>query len=184
MLKEGLTWANGNNLTASDVKFTFDRQLSIPEASVAGPASLLHNLESTEAVDDTTVVFTLKTENDQVFPQILSSFPGAIVDGEVFSADSLTSDEDIVAGNAFAGQYVIDSYGFNQTISMVPSDGYQGLLGPADNDGVILSYYADSSNLKLDVQSGEVDGAFRSLSPTDIEDLRGDWVGTHRPPAR
>lgn len=174
VLKEGLTWANGNDLTASDVKFTFDRQLSIPEASEAGPASLLYNLESTEAVDDTTVVFTLKTENDQVFPQILSSFPGAIVDEEVFSADSLTSDEDIVAGNAFAGQYVIDSYDFNQTISMVPFDGYQGLLGPADNDGVILSYYADSSNLKLDVQSGEVDVAFRSLSPTDIEDLRGD----------
>ena len=39
---------------------------------------------------------------------------------------------------------------------------------------MILSYYADSSNLKLDVQSGEVDVAFRSLSPTDIEDLRGD----------
>jgi len=174
VLKEGLKWANGNDLTASDVKFTFDRQLSIPEASEAGPASLLYNLESTEAVDDTTVIFHLKTENDQVFPQILSSFPGAIVDEEVFSADSLTSDEDIVAGNAFAGQYYIDSYDFNQTISMLPYDGYQGLLGPADNDGVILSYYADSSNLKLDVQSGEVDVAFRSLAPTDIEDLRGD----------
>ena len=174
VLKEGLKWANGNDLTASDVKFTFDRQLSIPEASEAGPASLLYNLESTEAVDDTTVIFHLKTENDQVFPQILSSFPGAIVDEEVFSTDSLTSDEDIVAGNAFAGQYYIDSYDFNQTISMLPYDGYQGLLGPADNDGVILSYYADSSNLKLDVQSGEVDVAFRSLAPTDIEDLRGD----------
>lgn len=174
VLKDGLKWANGNDLTASDVKFTFDRQLSIPEASEAGPASLLYNLESTEAVDDTTVIFHLKTENDQVFPQILSSFPGAIVDEEVFSADSLTSDEDIVAGNAFAGQYYIDSYDFNQTVSMVPFDGYQGLLGPADNDGVILSYYADSSNLKLDVQSGEVDVAFRSLAPTDIEDLRGD----------
>ena len=174
VLKEGLKWANGNDLTASDVKFTFDRQLSIPEASEAGPASLLYNLESTEAVDDTTVIFHLKTENDQVFPQILSSFPGAIVDEEVFSADSLTSDEDIVAGNAFAGQYYIDSYDFNQTISMLPYDGYQGLLGPAENDGVILSYYADSSNLKLDVQSGEVDVAFRSLAPTDIEDLRGD----------
>jgi len=172
VLKPDLTWANGNDLTASDVKFTFDRQLAI--AADNGPSSLLYNLDSTEAVDDTTVVFHLKTENDQIFPQILSSFPGAIVDEDVFSATELTSDDDIVAGDAFAGQYYIDSYDFNQTISLLPFDGYQGLLGPADNDGIILSYYADSSNLKLDVQEGEIDVAYRSLSATDVEDLRGN----------
>src|SRR6478752_7627357 len=94
-LKPGLKFANGNDLTASDVKFTFDRQLAI--AAPDGPSSLLYNLESTEAVDDTTVVFTLKAANDQVFPQILTTFPGAIVDEEVFSATELTPDADIVA---------------------------------------------------------------------------------------
>ena len=42
-LKEGLTFANGNELTASDVKFTFDRQLAIADEN--GPSSLLANLE-------------------------------------------------------------------------------------------------------------------------------------------
>jgi len=170
VLKDGLKWANGNDLTASDVKFTFDRQLAIADDN--GPSSLLYNLESTEVVDDTTVAFNLKTENDQIFPQILSSFPGAIVDEEVFSADAVTPDADIVAGNAFAGQYYIDSYDFNQTVSLLPYADFDGLLEPADNDGVILSYYADSSNLKLDVQEGEIDVAYRSLAPTDIADLR------------
>jgi peptide/nickel transport system substrate-binding protein len=170
VLKDGLKWANGNDLTASDVKFTFDRQLAIADEN--GPSSLLYNLESTAAVDDTTVEFTLKSADDQIFPQILSSFPGAIVDEEVFAADAVTPDADIVAGNAFAGQYYIDSYDFNQTVSLLPFDGYDGLLGPADNDGAILSYYADSSNLKLDVQEGAIDVAYRSLAPTDIEDLR------------
>ncbi len=55
-----------------------------------GASSLLYNLESTEAVDDTTVVFHLKAENDQVFLQILSTFPGFIVDEEVFDPDALT----------------------------------------------------------------------------------------------
>ncbi|MFZ2964614.1 MAG: ABC transporter substrate-binding protein [Rhodoglobus sp.] len=172
VLKPDLKFANGNDLTASDVKFTFDRQVAIADPN--GASSLLYNLESTEAVDDTTVVFHLIAANDQVFPQILSTFPGAIVDEDVFSATELTSDEDIVAGQAFAGQYTIASYDFNATIEFVPNPEYQGLLGPAENESVILSYYADSSNLKLDVQGGNIDVAYRSLSSTDIEDLRGD----------
>src|SRR6185436_4364573 len=52
-LKPGLTFANGHKLTASDVKFTFDRMVKINDPN--GPASLLYNLKSTEAKDDTTV---------------------------------------------------------------------------------------------------------------------------------
>ena len=95
-LKPGLKFANGHDLTSSDVKFSFDRQLKIADAN--GPSSLLYNLDSVAAPDDTTVVFTLKTENDQVFPQILSSPAGPIVDEEVFAADKITSDKEIVDG--------------------------------------------------------------------------------------
>src|SRR4051812_20646235 len=110
-LKPDLKWANGNDLTSSDVKFTFDRQVAI--ADPEGPSALLANLESTEAVDDTTVVFHLKAANDQTFPQVLSSPVGPIVDEEVLSADKVTPDQDIVDGNAFHGPYTITSYDFN-----------------------------------------------------------------------
>lgn len=170
-LKEGLTFANGNELTSSDVKFSFDRDLAIADPN--GPSSLLYNLDSVEAPDDLTVVFKLKSPDDQVFPQILSSPAGPIVDEEVFSADSITSDADIVEGKAFAGQYSIDSYDFNNLISYVPFDGYQGVLPPAESP-VQAKYYADSSNLKLDVQEGNIDVAFRSLSATDVDDLSGN----------
>ncbi|NQX36574.1 ABC transporter substrate-binding protein [Herbiconiux sp. VKM Ac-2851] len=170
-LKEGLTFANGNELTSSDVKFSFDRDLAIADPN--GPSSLLYNLDSVEAPDDLTVVFKLKSPDDQVFPQILSSPAGPIVDEEVFSADSITPDADIVKGKAFAGQYSIDSYDFNNLISYVPFDGYQGVLPPAESP-VQAKYYADSSNLKLDVQEGNIDVAFRSLSATDVDDLSGN----------
>src|SRR6478672_9077385 len=65
-LKPGLKFANGHDLTSSDVKFSFDRQLKINDPN--GPASLLYDLASTDATDPTTVVFHLKTANDQVFP--------------------------------------------------------------------------------------------------------------------
>lgn len=171
-LKPGLKWANGNDLTASDVKFSFDRQLAIADEN--GPSSLLYNLDSTEAVDDTTVVFHLKSENDQIFPQILSSPVGPIVDEDVFAADALTPDDDIVKGNAFAGQYIIKSYKVNELISYTANPDYEGLLGAAKTDTVNVKYYADSSNLKLDVQEGNIDVAFRSLSATDIDDLKGN----------
>jgi peptide/nickel transport system substrate-binding protein len=171
-LKPGLTFANGNKLTSSDVKFTFDRQVAINDEN--GPASLLYNLDSVAAPDDTTVVFTLKSADDQVFPQILSSPAGPIVDEDVFSATELTSDEDIVKGKAFAGQYEITGYDFNNLISYKAFKDYDGVLGAAKTDQVNVKYYADSSNLKLDVQEGNIDVAFRSLSATDIEDLKGN----------
>ncbi|WP_368499795.1 ABC transporter substrate-binding protein [Herbiconiux sp. A18JL235] len=167
-LKEGLTFANGHELTSSDVKFSFDRQLAIADPN--GPSSLLYNLDSVDTPDDLTVVFNLKSENDQVFPQILSSPAGPIVDEEVFAADAVTPDEEIVDGEAFAGQYTISSYDFNNLISYEPFDGYKGVL-PAAESPINAKYYADSSNLKLDVQEGNIDVAFRSLSATDVEDL-------------
>jgi peptide/nickel transport system substrate-binding protein len=171
-LPEGLKWANGNDLTSSDVKFSFDRNIKIADPN--GASSLLYNLDSVEAPDDTTVVFHLKTANDQVFPFILTSFPGAIVDDEVFSADAVTPDQDIVDANAFGGPYAVTSWDFNKTVEFTPNENYQGLLDAPVNSGVILSYFAESSNLKLAVQEGDIDVAYRSLSATDVDDLSGN----------
>src|SRR5829696_233657 len=70
-LKDGLTFANGHELTSSDVKFSFDRMVAINDPN--GPASLLYNLASVDTPDETTVVFHLKNPDDQIFPRILTS---------------------------------------------------------------------------------------------------------------
>lgn len=171
-LKKGLTFANGHKLTSSDVKFTFDRMVKINDPN--GPASLLGNLASVAAPDDTTVVFTLKNGNDQIWPLILSSPAAPIIDEEVFSPDAVTPDADIVKGNPFAGQYTIDSYKVNELISYKPNKDYQGNLGAAENSGIQAKYYADASNLKLAIGNGDIDVAFRSLSATDIDSLKGN----------
>ena len=171
-LKPGLTFANGNELTSSDVKFTFDRMVAINDPN--GPAALLANLASVDAPDDTTVVFNLESGNDQTFPQVLSSPVGPIVDEDVFSATELTPDQEVVDGNAFAGPYTITNYDLNNLISYEANPDYQGLLGAPKTAQVNVRYYADSSNLKLDIEEGNIDVAFRSLSATDVEDLRGN----------
>lgn len=73
MLRKGLTFANGDKLTSSHVEFSFDRQQKI--ASQVGLGMLLHNLVRHATPDATTVVFTLKAANDQIWPQILSALP-------------------------------------------------------------------------------------------------------------
>ncbi|HAY44038.1 MAG TPA: peptide ABC transporter substrate-binding protein [Micrococcaceae bacterium] len=180
-LKPGLKWANGHDLDSKDVKFSFDRQLKIADPN--GPSSLLGNMESVEAPDATTVVFKLKVAEDQTFPQVLTSPVGPIVDDEVFPADKVLDDKEIVDAKAFGGQYVIDSYNKNNLISFAANDAYQGVLGAPANSKAAIKYYADANNLKLEVQEGKIDVAWRSLTPTDIEDLgKEENLAVHKGP--
>lgn len=180
-LKSGLKFANGHALTSSDVKFSIDRVVKINDDN--GPASLLANLASVEVKDDSTVVFKLKEGNDQVFPGVLAANAGPIVDEEVFPADKLMSDDDIVKAKPFAGQYTIESYKKNELISLKANPDYKGLLGKPANDSANIKYYADSNNLKLDVQQGNIDVAGRSLTATDAADLEKDSkVKVHKGP--
>ena len=170
-LKDGLKFANGNDLTASDVKFSYDRIKKINDPN--GPSSLLANVESVEAPDDTTVVFKDSVPFDVTLKQVMSSPAGPIVDEEVFDADKLTDADTIVSKKAFAGPYTLTAFKINESAAYAKNDSYKGLT-PAKNSVVQVKYFADASNLKMAVQQGQVDVAYGSLSPTDIEDLSKD----------
>ena len=105
---------------------------------------------------------------------MLTSFPGAIVDEEVFSADSITPDDVIVEANAFGGPYTITSYTFNEVVELTPNENYVGLVTPAQNAGIIMNYYTDEQNLKLAIEQGDIDAAYRSLGATAVESLRAN----------
>ncbi|NEJ54601.1 peptide ABC transporter substrate-binding protein, partial [Rhizobium leguminosarum] len=53
-------------------------------------------------------------------------------------------------------------------------DGYKGLYGAPKATSVSTTYYADANNMKLDVQQGNVDVVYRSLSATDVDSLKKD----------
>ncbi len=171
-LPSGLSWSNGDDLTSSDVKFSFDRQLAIADAD--GPSSLLANLASVDAPDDETVVFTLRSDNDQSFPLVLASAAGAIVDEEVFRADRVTDDDDIVDGDAFGGPYTIADLDVDGAIEFAPNPEYRGLIDAPVNDSVVLSFYDSSTELADDVAAGTVDVATGTLAASDVAGLRDD----------
>ena len=180
-LKKGLTFANGNELTSSDVKFTFDRQLKI--ADPEGPSSLLGNLKKTTTPDEQTVVFHLKGSYDQTWPGVLTSVVAPIVDEDVFPANKVMADNDVVKEEPFAGPYTIKSYDKNSLVSYEAFDDYDGILPKAKSKDVNVKYYSDANNLKLDVGGGNIDMAYRTLSPTDVKDLsKNDDVKIHKGP--
>ncbi len=117
--------------------------------------------------------FNSKVKNDVTLKQVLSSPAGPIVDEEVFSADKLTDADTIIKGEGFRRPYILTSYKANEVAGYSKNDSYQGLT-PAKNSTVQVKYFADSSNLKMAVQQGQVDVAYRSLTPTDIDDLSKD----------
>ena len=169
-MKPGLKFANGNALTASDVAFSFKRIVAINDPS--GPSSLLGAMKSVEATDDSTVTFTLNAPNDQTFPQVLVTSAGPIVDEETYPADKVLDDDAAVKANGFSGPYSIAKYSKNQLAEFKANPDYDGTYGKAQTPTVTMKYYAKPENLKLDIKNKDIDVAYRSLTPTDIADLK------------
>src|SRR6266545_138972 len=163
-MKDGIKFSDGHPLTAEDVKFSFDRNVEIADPN--GASSLLANLKSTDAPDDKTVIFHLK-QPDATFPFVLTVASFAIVDSGDFPKDKLQPSDKVIG----SGRYTVASYQPGQQTVLEKNAEYTG-DDPAQNDRAIVQYFDKPSALKLAVQQGDVDIAYRSLSPTDINSLR------------
>ncbi len=181
-LKPGLKFSNGDALTSSDVKFSFQRALAIGDPNGAA-IYLLGDIAATDKAgnvtglakgaidtpDDTTVVFHLN-KPDVTFEYILT-YPGtgAIVDEQVFPADKKIADADVIG----SGPYKLSQYKAGQQAVLEKNGNYSG-----DREGkaaqIFISYYQQATDLKLAVQSGEIDVAWDTLGPTDITALKSD----------
>src|SRR4051794_8596943 len=165
-LKSGLKFSSGDPLTSEDVKFSLDRQLKIADPS--GPSSLLTSLKSVEATDPMTVTFKLK-KADATWPFVLTHNVAAIVPSKIYPADKKQPDDKVVG----SGPYKLVKYTPNQQAVFAANENYGGEY-KAVTPNVIVTYYAEASALKLAVEQGDVDVAYRSLSPTDIEALKAE----------
>jgi peptide/nickel transport system substrate-binding protein len=162
-LKSGQKFSNGQALTAKDVKFSFDRLRGINADT--GLAYLFSSLDTVAASNDTTVVFTLK-QHDSTWPFLLSTAAAVIVPSGAYSATALQTPDKIVG----SGPYRLVSYKPNQQAVYAPNPLYGGQDKP-QNKLVIVQFFDQSSSLKLAIERGDVDVAYRSLTPTDIKSL-------------
>jgi peptide/nickel transport system substrate-binding protein len=179
-LKSGLKFSNGDDLTSSDVLYSFKRALEIGDPNGAA-IYLLGDIAATdkkgavtglrdgaiETPDDTTVIFHLSRPDVTFVSLITYPGAGAIVDEDVFPEDKKLADDQAIG----SGPYALASYEAGTQAVLQKNDQYSGDR-EAQTDQVFIQYYTDSSALKSAVESGEVDIAWDALGPTDVEDLQ------------
>ncbi|WP_026256877.1 ABC transporter substrate-binding protein [Actinopolymorpha alba] len=165
-LKKDLAFSDGSPLTSEDVKFTFDRMIKIADPN--GPSSIFADqLASTEATDPQTVTFNLKFA-DATWPFRLTTAAASIVPNEKYAADKL---QPMKVGSIIgSGPYKITKYDPSQQIILEPNEKYTGDKKLA-NGKVLVQVYKDEKSLKSAIESGEVQVAYRTLTPTLLKDL-------------
>jgi peptide/nickel transport system substrate-binding protein len=122
-------------------------------------------MKSIEAPDKDTVVFHL-SEPDATWPSVLATGSFGIVPSDSYPADKLQTDNFIGSG-----RYEVAEYEPGQQTVLQKNPEYTG-DAPPKTDQAIIQYFDKASALKLALEQGDVDIAYRSLSPTDISDLK------------
>jgi peptide/nickel transport system substrate-binding protein len=165
-LRHGVKFSNGDPMTSADVKYSFDRVQKIKGDQ--GIYTLLSDLKSTSVKGKYGVVFHLKAPFS-VWPYILSTNAGYVVDRNTFPADHILQNTD-TAHMIGTGPYALTKYTQGQQAVLTPNKHYWG--PKPKNGGVIINYYSKSSTMKLDLQKGNLDMAFQTFTPTEIASLK------------
>ncbi|MFU0832125.1 MAG: ABC transporter substrate-binding protein [Oscillospiraceae bacterium] len=142
-IREGITFHNGNEVTAEDVKYSLETAAGLSGGKVL--VSELENIASVEIKDESTVVVNLKQPDYEFLPYLTC----AIVPKDYTEQDSHPIG---------TGPFEFESYTPQQSIVLKKNPNYwQPDLPKLDR--VTFKLESDSNALLLDLQGGSVDGA-------------------------
>ncbi|OKY77510.1 MAG: ABC-type transport system, periplasmic component [Candidatus Methanohalarchaeum thermophilum] len=159
-LREGVKFQNGNEMLAEDVKFSLERAINLE----GKPAFLLGNIDSVNVVDDYTVELDLKSPSSLI-PSKLAYTVGSIVPKEEYNKNEFQP-EDAMG----TGPYQIDDWQKGSYITLVENEEYWGDSPFAET--IKFKFYKKSSQLKMALNGGELDAAYRQFQPLQRQALR------------
>ncbi len=173
-LRDDVVFSNGTEMTSEDVKFSLERSINMEHPQGAG--FLLAGIEDIETPDDHTVEITLNEPNI-TFLSRLAYTVGTILpaDGHYPAPDGPVSetgeDPDDFRQEEFVGtgRYLVEDFREGESMTLVANPDYHG-DAPA-NDRVLVQFFDSSSQLRLALEGGEIDIAFRDLAPDEQADL-------------
>ncbi|MBT2490237.1 peptide-binding protein [Streptomyces sp. ISL-96] len=165
-LRSGLKFADGDALTAEDVKFSIDRVLKIKNNN--GPVALLSNIDTIETNGDHGIVFHLKTP-DATFPYKIATPAAGIVDSDTYESDKLRDGFDAEG----SGPYTLKTETEGERVVravFTKNPEYKGDL-ELRNDKVELRSFTDTRSMEKALRDGDISMMTRTLRPEQIEDL-------------
>jgi len=181
-LRSGVTFSNGKELTSEDVKFSLERARDMNHP--AGAGWLLLGIASIDTPDDLTAVVTLDAPNSTFIPRLAYTVatilpsdgtypaPSDVVDEEDPEALEAAAEEFVSEDLVGTGPYVVADFREGESVTLEANPNYWG-EAPA-NDRVLVRYFETSSQMKLALESGEIDVAHRDFSPDEHADLEGN----------
>ncbi|WP_369168113.1 ABC transporter substrate-binding protein [Streptomyces sp. R28] len=168
-LREGLKFANGDPVTAADVKYSIDRARSLKADS--GVFALLSTIDTVETQGDREVIFHLKTA-DATFPFKLSTPVAGIVDPDIYAKGKLRDGFEVDGSGPYTLQAEVKN---DELVSAVftKNPDYKGSL-KVNNDKVELRNFADADEMGTALDKGDIDLMTRTMSPEQIQKLSAD----------
>ncbi len=178
-IREGVTFHDGTELTADDVKYSWDRvmEMNLPEGQAS---TLLDTVAETRVVDDYTFEVTLAEADASFLTSVVYSTPAAIV-----SQDAVEENGGVVAeqpnefmdGNIVGtGPHQLVSWERNEQLEFEIFEDYWG--EPAALDARWVNTPEESA-IVLGLRSGDYDAI--QFQPTFLDELEGvEDVCLHR----
>ncbi|HEY72643.1 MAG: peptide ABC transporter substrate-binding protein [Chloroflexi bacterium] len=163
-LREGLTFPDGVAFNADAVVWSINRVMRLE----GDPNWLVTSfVESVEAVDEYTVKFTL-INTVGFFPLLVATQPYSPVSPECYPENEF--DVDSTCGGI--GHYVIKSWERDVEMVLEANPDYYG--DPPAYPNVIVRYFADATAMRLALEAGDIDIAWKTMTPSDYQDLDAD----------
>jgi len=167
-LKEGVKFSDGTPFDANAVKWSIDRVIRI-----AGDPSWLVTdfVERVEVLDKYRVKFVLKNPV-AFFPSLVATVPYYPVNPNIYPADKIVQDPTALKGGKLVGlgAYRVAFFKRDQEVALEVNPYFYG--EKPKNDMIIIRYFADATTMRLALEKGEIDFAFKSFNPSDINDLQ------------
>ncbi|MPL93149.1 putative D,D-dipeptide-binding periplasmic protein DdpA [bioreactor metagenome] len=174
-LKQNVTFADGTPMTAKDVKYSFDRMMTIGE----GFSYVLKDiLAETTVVDDHTVTFKL-SKTFGPFVTALTCF--RIVNSTLVQANTKSSGsygangdygtEYLLSNSAGSGPYVMTTFSVHEKMVMTKNEKYWGGVSASAPSTVEIQELTEASTTKMLLSSGKVDFVHGHQDSTTIASL-------------
>jgi peptide/nickel transport system substrate-binding protein len=170
-IREGVVFHDGTPLTSEDVKYSWDRvmTMALPE----GNASLLiDNIAETAVVDDQTFQVTLNEPSASFLYSVVIAMVASVVSQDAVEANGgvvAGQPSEFMSGNMVGtGPYRLAAWNRNENIQLEIFDEYWG--EPANLD-VRIDIGADADIRVLGLRAGEYDSI--ETDPSFIADLEG-----------
>jgi peptide/nickel transport system substrate-binding protein len=175
-LRKNVTFSNGNDFTAEDVKYSFDRVLTMdaPETGVDSILRQCINENSTTVIDDYTVQIKLPRSFGP-FISILAFYASAIVDKDyVEEHGGIVPGEDNVWMKEHpmgTGPYTLDHWTRATEIVLNKNPNYWRGWEGKHADKVVIKYADEAATRILALKNGDADFAY--VPYESLEDVIG-----------